>query len=75
MPIFEYRCAECGHVTDFLEKAGAAGPHACDACGSARMEKIFSTFSAQSSRPSGCAAGECPAGDCATCPGGECPLA
>ena len=23
MPIFEYRCNECGHVTEFLEKAGA----------------------------------------------------
>ena len=73
MPIFEYRCAECGRVTEFLEKADAGGRHACEACGSARTEKIFSTFSAQPARPSGCADGSCPAAG-AACPGGQCPL-
>ena len=72
MPLFEYRCKECGHVTEFLEKADSRGRHACDACGSARTEKIFSTFSAQSAQPTACADGQCPAGDCATCPGGLC---
>ena len=48
MPIFEYRCGECGHVTAFLEKAGRRGPHACEECGSRQTEKLFSTFAPQS---------------------------
>ena len=65
MPIFEYRCSECGHVTEFLEKAGAAGSHPCEQCGSRKTEKVFSTFSAQASsaRPPQCESCAC---DC--CP-------
>ncbi len=47
MPIFEYQCRKCGHVTDFLEKAGSRAAHVCENCGSKKTEKIFSTFSAQ----------------------------
>ncbi|HEV55928.1 MAG TPA: zinc ribbon domain-containing protein [Phycisphaerales bacterium] len=67
MPLFEYRCVKCGHVTTFIEKPGVRGPHACEKCGSKNMEKLISTFSVQgdsrsSSTGSGCSTGTCPLG-------------
>lgn len=64
MPIFEYRCSKCGHVTAFLEKANARGGHACENCGSKKTEKIFSTFAAKTGTSS----------SDASCPTGTCPL-
>ena len=46
MPIYEYRCKNCGHVTAFLEKLGAKKRHPCEKCGSPRTAKRFSTFAA-----------------------------
>ncbi len=64
MPIFEYRCAKCGHVSSFLEKANARVPHACEKCGSKDTKKVFSTFAAKSgtssSSTSSCPTGTCP---------------
>ncbi len=69
MPIFEYKCRQCGHVTSFLEKAGAKGSHRCEKCQSGKTDKAFSTFAAQVSSareaPVGCAnAGSCASGSC-----------
>jgi len=63
MPIFEYRCSKCGHVTAFLEKPNARRPHPCEKCGSKETEKVFSTFAAKSGKAS-----------LASCPTGTCPL-
>jgi len=64
MPMFEYRCAKCGHVSSFLEKAGTRGPHLCEKCGADETEKMFSTFATQSgdssSSGSSCPTGTCP---------------
>ena len=69
MPIFEYCCTECGDVTEFLEKAGVRGKHACAACGSTATEKAFSTFAAHAQQ----AAPACPnRGQCAS---QSCPMA
>ncbi len=69
MPIFEYKCDECGHVTEFLEAAGKRGPHPCEKCASTRTQKQFSTFAAQ-------AAPEAAAPACGqTCKSGSCPYA
>ncbi len=64
MPLYEYRCKKCGHVTEVLEKPDASGRHTCEKCGSRRMEKLMSTF--------GVGAGVRPSG--ASCPTGTCPL-
>ena len=69
MPLFEYKCRQCGHVTSFLEKAGTKGSHKCEQCGSGKTDKAFSTFAAQagaaSEPPGGCAnAGSCASGSC-----------
>jgi len=63
MPIFEYRCRKCGHVTAFLEKPGARKAHACEKCGSRATKKILSTFAAKTGRASS-AASSCPTGTC-----------
>jgi len=65
MPLFEYQCEACRHVTSFLEKAGSTGPHVCEKCGSKDTKRIFSTFAARfgGSSSSG-----------STCPTGTCPL-
>jgi putative FmdB family regulatory protein len=44
MPIFEYKCAKCGKITEFLESAGSRTKHLCKHCGAANMKKQFSTF-------------------------------
>jgi len=64
MPIFEYQCKQCNHVTSFLEKAGSRKAHACEKCGSKDTQKMFSTFAAKSggssSTDSSCPTGTCP---------------
>ena len=63
MPLYEYRCRDCGHVTTFLESAKARGQHPCEKCHSARTDKVFSTFSAKISQQQG-GTGNCPTGTC-----------
>jgi putative FmdB family regulatory protein len=63
MPIFEYRCSKCGHVTAFLEKADSSNPHVCEKCGSEKTDKMFSTFATKTAK-----------GTSASCPTGTCPL-
>jgi putative FmdB family regulatory protein len=65
MPIYEYRCKDCGHVTAFLERPGAKKRHACEKCGSPRTAKRFSTFAVH--------AGTSSSGD-SSCPTGTCSL-
>jgi len=67
MPLFEYKCADCGKVSEFLEKADSKDAHTCPACGSKTMKKQFSTFSAVIKQPSaGSKYHTCPSGG--TCP-------
>lgn len=46
MPIFEYKCTQCGFVNEALVKSASAKPPACPECGEKKVEKQFSTFSA-----------------------------
>jgi len=61
MPMYEYRCSKCNHVTEFLERAGSSEPHVCEKCGSDKMAKIISTFASRNSTPQ---ASSCPTGTC-----------
>lgn len=67
MPLFEYRCGECGEVTEVLESRDSGEKHVCPKCGSEKMDKVFSAFGVDSrgggSAPSGggsCTTGTCP---------------
>ncbi len=77
MPIFEYSCKKCGAAFEMLV-AHADTTVSCAACGSRRVEKLFSTFSASVANPAPvpCAAGGCPSTGMAGtgCSGGGCPF-
>ena len=63
MPIYEYRCAKCGHAMEVLENVGASHKHTCAKCGARQMEKMISTFgvgSTTASSGSSCPTGTCP---------------
>jgi len=75
MPIYEYKCTACGHVTSVLKKSFTAKKPDCEACGADKTEKVFSTFAAHSgsTRPDNCQS--CQGNECSTgmCQGGGCP--
>lgn len=62
MPMYEYRCGDCGHAIERYEagKASSGKGERCPACGKASLKKVFSTFAS-----SCCASGGLPgAGGC-----------
>jgi len=64
MPLFEYRCKKCGHVSEFLERAQSESQHKCEQCGSEKTEKILSTFAVGEGKSSGSTGSSCPTGTC-----------
>ncbi|MFQ5642748.1 MAG: FmdB family zinc ribbon protein [Thiogranum sp.] len=42
MPIYEYRCAECGHELEKLQKISDAPLTECPACGKPALQKLVS---------------------------------
>ena len=42
MPIYEYRCAECGHQADHLQKVSEKPLSKCPACGKKAYKKLLS---------------------------------
>lgn len=76
MPIFEYKCNKCGHVTEFLEKAGTAQKHICEKCSSSDLQKQLSGFAVGQSKSANQACETCPSEPCSSgvCPDGTCPL-
>ena len=54
MPIYEYECRNCGsHFEKLVPRAGT--PIVCEACGSGKVVKQFSVFSAVAPAAPGCA--------------------
>jgi putative FmdB family regulatory protein len=74
MPIYEYACQSCEHVTEALRSMRDADePIACDKCGSVktrRMHSVFATGGSSSDSHS------LPMGGCGRCgdPNGSCGL-
>lgn len=71
MPIYEYRCRQCGKVCDLLVRtASTAGDpqQPCPNCGSGELKRLFSLFAARSDSPakagSGGRGGGCCGGGC-----------
>jgi putative FmdB family regulatory protein len=69
MPLFEYRCRECGHQFEFLTRSTLTP--ACPKCESQQLEKQLSVFAVGGSS-SGAGAQVAPDSPCASCgiPGG-----
>ena len=74
MPIFEYKCGQCGHVMEVLQKSRKADPPTCEKCGGADMSKLLSGFAVgrASESPACDSCASLPA--CGGCPGGTCPM-
>lgn len=53
MPMYDYRCRDCGHVHEvFLRNAGGHPP-TCPGCGSERLERLLSAFNVLNPAPGG----------------------
>jgi putative FmdB family regulatory protein len=84
MPLYEYRCRDCGHQFEILQRLGeGAAGLACPRCRAAALDKQFSTFATASGGAAGAAASAeslagCGAGGCGTdmaaCCGGACAM-
>lgn len=74
MPIFEYKCEQCGHVMEVLHKGLKAEKPACEKCGGSEMTKLLSGFAVgkASESPACDSCASLPA--CGGCPGGTCPM-
>ena len=75
MPIFEYDCGDCETRFEALVMGSAPEPERCE-CGSPSIERVYSTFSAQTgnSMPEACptpAEARC---DRPACMGGMCEM-
>ncbi len=42
MPIYEYRCAICGHEIEAIQKFGDAALQDCPSCGKPQLKKLVS---------------------------------
>jgi putative FmdB family regulatory protein len=73
VPLYEYRCAGCGHEFEALVRVGDADMAGCPACGEGPTRRLFSVVAAV--RPGtgpvrggdGAAAGGCCGGACGHC--------
>jgi len=45
VPLYEYRCCQCGKVNEVLQRIGAAPLENCDFCRGKKLEKIVSQSS------------------------------
>ncbi len=73
MPIFEYRCEECGERFEKMLRNRGQAPGPCPTCRGENLKKMFSSFSPGSGQAAaGCDFGECPAAG--ACPGGGCAM-
>lgn len=68
MPLYEYRCQDCGHRFEVLQSLGQGSQDlACPRCGRKAPERQYSTFAAhaggaaaaEACTPQGCGAPAC----------------
>jgi putative FmdB family regulatory protein len=77
MPMFEYKCRQCGHVMEVLQKSRKATRQTCDQCGATDMKKLLSGFAVGQGKADSPACDSCaaaPACGGGMCPGGACPM-
>jgi putative FmdB family regulatory protein len=65
MPIYEYKCSKCGRISEFLENSSCKKSKSCTHCGSTKLTKQLSVFSAgvkqgDSKQCHGCSDYTCP---------------
>ncbi len=71
MPLYEYKCRECGHRFEVLSRSGSTETRICPKCKAGNTEKLFSSFAVGNSSSPAAA----PQAGCAGCSPGRCPFA
>jgi len=66
MALYEYKCNDCGEVSEILVFSSDDKPE-CKKCGSSDLEKLLSNFAVAMAPGKSNAAPSCPSGGC--CPG------
>jgi putative FmdB family regulatory protein len=65
MPIYEYRCEDCGTKFEKLvRRSTEVAELECPSCGKRRLEQQHSTFAAHAASPKSSSAPACPGGQC-----------
>ena len=75
MPMFEYKCKDCGYCMDVLVKSSKTKPGnvVCEKCSSKNTERVISGFAVGQSKAGMCSGSSCcSTGTC--CPDGACSL-
>lgn len=73
MPVFEYKCNDCGSKYDFFHKSSVNKDEAtCPKCGSTKNKKLFSAFATSNSSDSSFSSSSCESGNCSTDYSGGC---
>jgi len=62
MPIFEYKCDQCGHIMEVIAKAEDKKQKRCPQCGKNEMKKHYSSFGVTKVKT--LSGGSCPTGTC-----------
>ena len=65
MPVYEYRCADCGEHFDRLVSHAERSAVRCPRCDGRRAQRLLSTFAVGKSHPVAPAPGPCGSTDCA----------
>jgi putative FmdB family regulatory protein len=68
MPIFEYKCLDCGKITEVLVRTSDEKKPKCEHCGSKKTQKQFSSFAPQVKESV-----SKPTSGCLSCPNQSCP--
>lgn len=78
MPVFEYKCKECGTVYDVLHKSSSSKEDVvCPKCSSKKNVKLVSSFSSSfksDNSSGGCSDGSCGLPSYGGCANGMCGL-
>ena len=73
MPVFEYKCTDCGSKYDFFHKSSLnQSDVTCPKCGSAKSKKLFSAFATVNASDNDFASSSCASGNCNTDYSGGC---
>ena len=72
MPIYEYRCQDCGTKFEKLvRRSDDASENACPSCGKNHLQQEYSTFAAHANgSPKAAERPSCPSGGMCSNPGG-----
>lgn len=51
MPLYEYRCEDCGAISEYLVHHRSSEQIVCKTCGSGRIQKVLSSTAVLSTMP------------------------